>query len=415
MCFVPATACLRPDCSWLAAPQDGVVDGIEQSAGKPTYESAMTAATTRITLSADHDWAAVEAAWRELESDAAPSLFQSWTWVGCLAEERFRAPVLLRAERDGRTVGLALLGRTRGRLGAERLWLNESGDPALDAVYVEHNGMLLAHDAVDVLPASLHAMLAAPIAPARGRGGPWGRRLRLAGVDAAHLAAAQQIGAVHVLNESIAPFVDLTALPAGPESYLASLSANTRYQIRRSNRCFARLGPLVVRQAETEAEALAFLDALAALHQATWSQRESQGAFANPAFLRFHRALVARALPRGELALLRFVAGDHVLGYLYNIRLGSRVFTYQSGFDYAGCAAAVGPHAKPGLTCHYAAILRAQDEGAAVYDFLAGRDRYKLNLTRAATATRLYWLDAASRGSGQGIAIWLHGLATGRR
>jgi len=372
----------------------------------------MTATATRITLSADHDLAAVEAAWRELEADAAPSLFQSWTWVGCLAEERFRAPVLLRVERNGRTVGLALLGRTRGRLGAEQVWLNESGDPALDAVYVEHNGILLANDAVDLLPASLHAMLATPIAPAR-RCGPWGRRLRLAGVDAAHLAAAQQIGAVHVLNESVAPFVDLAALPVRPESYLASLSANTRYQIRRSNRRIAQLGPLLVRQAETEAEALAFLDSLAALHQTTWSQRGSQGAFANPAFLRFHRALIARALPRGELALLRFVAGEHVLGYLYNIRLGNRVFTYQSGFDYAGCAAAVGPHAKPGLTCHYAAIIRAQDEGAAVYDFLAGRDRYKINLTRA--ATRLYWLDAASRGSGQGIAIWLHGLAAGRR
>ncbi len=373
----------------------------------------MTAASTRITLSADPDLVAVEAAWRDLEAEAASSLFQSWTWTGCLAEERFRAPVLLRAERDGRTVGLALLNRTQGRLGAERLWLNESGDPALDAVYVEHNGMLLAQDAADLLPACLRAMLAAPIAPARYGVGPWGRRLRLAGVDAAHLKAAQQIGTVHLLNESVAAFVDLAALPPGPETYLASLSANTRYQIRRSNRCFARLGPLVVRQAETEAEALAFLDSLAALHQATWSKRGSRGAFANPAFLRFHRVLIARALPRGELELLRFAAGGHVLGYLYNIRLRGWVFTYQSGFDYAGCAAAVGPHAKPGLTCHYAAIVRAQGEGAVAYDFLAGRDRYKNSLTRAATP--LYWLDAAPRYSGQGLALWLHGLATGRR
>ena len=93
----------------------------------------MIAASTRITLSADPDLTVVEAAWRDLESAAMPSLFQSWTWVGCLADERFPAPVLLRAERDGRTVGLALLNRTQGRLGAERLWLNESGDPALDS------------------------------------------------------------------------------------------------------------------------------------------------------------------------------------------------------------------------------------------------------------------------------------------
>jgi CelD/BcsL family acetyltransferase involved in cellulose biosynthesis len=373
----------------------------------------MTAAAARIMLLADPDLTMAEAAWRDLESAAASSFFQSWTWVGCLARERFPAPVLLRAERDGRTVGLALLNRTPGRLGAERLWLNESGDPVLDAVYVEHNGMLLAHDAADLLPACLRAMLTAPIAPARRGGGPWGRRLRLAGVDTAHLAAAQQIGAVHLLNETVAPFVDLAALPPEPEAYLASLSANTRYQIRRSNRCFDRLGPLVVRQAETEAEALEFLDSLAALHQATWSKRGSRGAFANPAFVRFHRALIARALPREELELLRFSAGGQVLGYLYNIRLHGRVFTYQSGFDYAGCAAVVGPHVKPGLTCHYAAIVRAHAEGAVAYDFLAGRDRYKNSLTRAATP--LYWLDSAPRCSGQGLALWLHGLATGRR
>jgi CelD/BcsL family acetyltransferase involved in cellulose biosynthesis len=371
----------------------------------------MTPASTRITLSTVRDLATVEAAWRALEADAAPSLFQSWTWVGCLARERFPAPVLLRAERHGRTVGLALLNRTLGRLGSERLWLNESGDPALDSVYVEHNGVLLAQDAADLLPACMQAMLATPILPAMRRG-PWGRRVRLAGVDAAHLAAAQLIGATHVSNQSVAPFVDLTALPATPESYLASLSANTRYQIRRSNRSFARLGPLVVRQAETEAEALAYLDSLAALHQAAWSKRSVPGAFANPAFLRFHRALIARALPRGELALLRFSAGDCVLGYLYNIRLGGRVFTYQSGFDYVGCAAGADPHAKPGLTCHHAAILRAQAEGAVAYDFLAGPDRYKNSLTRAATP--LYWLEAAPRYSGQSLALWLHGLAAGR-
>jgi len=242
---------------------------------------------------------------------------------------------------------------------------------------------------------------------------PWGRRLRLAGVDAAHLTAAQQIGAVHLVNETVAPFVDLAALPPGPEGFLASLSANTRYQIRRSNRRFAELGPLVVRQAETEAEALGFLDSLAALHQATWTSRGSRGAFANPAFLRFHRALIRRALPRGELELLRFSAGGHVLGYLYNIRLRGRVITYQSGFDYVGSATAIGPHGKPGLTCHYAAIVRAQNDGAEVYDFLAGRDRYKHSLARAATP--LYWFDTASPCSGQGLALWLHGLATGRR
>lgn len=370
------------------------------------------ASSARIILSAVRSMAEVESAWRALEAEADPSFFQSWTWVGCLAEERFRRPVLLTASRDKRTVGLALLNSTPGPLGSERLWLNESGDPALDAVYTEHNGLLLARDATDLLPACLSTMLRAPVQPGTPGSGTWGRRLRLAGVDSAHLAAGQKAGTVRLLEKSAAPFVNLSVLPPGQDGYLTTLSANTRYQLRRSNRCFARLGPIEVLQAETESEALEFLDALANLHQTTWAARGERGAFANPDFLRFHRALIPRALPRDELALLRISAGGQVLGYLYNFRLRGRVFTYQSGFDYTGASELAGPHAKPGLTCHYAAILRAQADGAVSYDFLAGPARYKNSLTRAATP--LYWLDAAPRFSGQSVALWVQRLAAGR-
>src|SRR5438270_6197979 len=112
----------------------------------------MMSSTVGITLSPVREWNAIELLWRELEREARPSFFQSWTWVGCLAEERFPDPVLLRVQRNGHTVGLALLNRMRARFGTERLLLNESGDPKLDAVYIEHNGVLLARDADDLLP-----------------------------------------------------------------------------------------------------------------------------------------------------------------------------------------------------------------------------------------------------------------------
>lgn len=33
--------------------------------------------------------------WRAMERRAETSFFQSWTWVGCLAEERYRDALLL--------------------------------------------------------------------------------------------------------------------------------------------------------------------------------------------------------------------------------------------------------------------------------------------------------------------------------
>jgi CelD/BcsL family acetyltransferase involved in cellulose biosynthesis len=344
---------------------------------------------TRIGLAAVPDFGALGEEWRALEARAAASFFQSWTWVGCLAGSRFADPVLLRAKRAGTTVGLALCNRTRSWRG-ETLWLQESGDPAQDAVYVEHNGPLLARGAEALLAACFRALLA-------GRFG-LGRRLRLSGVDAAHLAAAQAVGAVRLRRQHPAPWLDLSALGPGADALLAGLSANTRYQVRRSDRAYETAGPIRVKRAATQAEAEAFLDALAALHQATWTARGKPGAFANPAFVAFHRALLARALPRGEVDLLRIAAGGTAIGYLYNFRHRGRVLAYQSGFDYA----AGGPHQKPGLTCHRAAIEWSRREGATAYDFLAGGDRYKASFANA--TTDLFWLDLAPRISLRGLA-----------
>jgi CelD/BcsL family acetyltransferase involved in cellulose biosynthesis len=326
-------------------------------------------------------------AWRELEARSpGRSVFQSWTWVGCLAGERYPDPVLVRARGpEGRTLGLALFNRRRGRL-----CLAESGDPAMDAPFVEHNAPLVAADAP---PSLAGEMLRA------AWGAPGARRLVLSGVPPGLAAAAG--GAPLRRQARRAPFVDLAAVRAAGGDWMATLSANTRYQIRRSLRRYAARGPVAVGRAETEGEALAWLDALVALHTETWHRRGQPGGFATPWLMRFHRALVARALARSELELLRVAAGGEAVGYLYNFRLEGRVSAYQSGLDHAGA----GPHGKPGLTCHALAIERALAAGDLAYDFLAGADRYKLSLANA--EADLDWVEAVPAWSPLGVAARL--------
>ena len=331
-------------------------------------------------------FAALGESWRALERGAGEdglSFFRSWTWMGCLAEERFPEPVLLRARAgDGRTLGLALFNHHRGRL-----CLGESGDAALDAPFIEHNGPLLANEAG---PAVARALLHA----AWRRGGA--RRLVLGGVPPALLAAMP--GTALRLQRRLAPRVRLDEVRAAGGDYLATLSANTRYQLRRSARIYAARGALALRPAQEEGEALAWLEALAELHGQSWRRRGRPGAFADPFMRRFHRTLVARALGQGELELLRLTAGAEVVGYLYNFRLNGQVLAYQSGFSHEGAD----PHAKPGLTCHHLAVERALAAGDAVYDFLAGADRYKLSLANAALP--LVWAEAVPAWSPLGLA-----------
>lgn len=321
------------------------------------------------------------ARWRMLETAADSAIFQTWTWIGCNAAERFPDPLLIEAHDAAGLVATALWNRRRSRFSGDSLWLHESGDPALDAVFTEHNDPLLARRAPDGL---LAAMLRAALQPRDGRA----PRLVLSGVGAATRNAALQAGAVAIPGpDRAAPYVDFAAVPPGT-AYIEQLSRNTRQQLRRSDRAYAARGTLRIERAGTIAQALEFLDALTALHTATWASRGKPGAFATGPVRQFHQGLVHRGAPE-EVELLRITAGGSVVGYLYNLVRGGRACAYQSGFDYPNAA----PHAKPGLTCHHLAIEMHRARGGLSYDFLGGADRYKRSLANAERT--LHWLSVA--------------------
>jgi CelD/BcsL family acetyltransferase involved in cellulose biosynthesis len=347
-----------------------------------------------MTLSRPADLDAVGASWEALEAEADASFFQSWRWVGCLAAERFADPVLLDIREQGRLRGLALFNRRTAPLSPDSLFLNESGIAALDHVFTEHNGPLLARDAGHLLGPCLAACLGASLDGRRR-----GRRLLLGGVDDTIRAAAAALPALlrPYQPSRVAPWLDLAAMRGTGGDYLAGLSANTRYQLRRSDRRYAAAGAITLERAGSIEQAHDMLDRLGVLHQAAWTARGLPGAFANPNFRRFHRELIARAHPRGEIDLLCIAAGGTAIGYLYNFRFRNRIATYQSGFDYAAADA----HQKPGLTCHHRAIAWYLEQGLDAYDFLAGEDRYKSSLANA-TAT-LHWLELTPRRSARAL------------
>ena len=352
----------------------------------------------RIEISGFRDFGILEQEWRALEAEAAPfSFFQSWTWVGCLAEERFPDPVLVRATEAGRVVGLALFNR-RGA----SLHLGESGEAGRDCIYVEHNGPLVAAGTVAELPGLM--LRAAWGVPGIGR-------VVLSGVPPSLLAAAGGVGARQRQDE--APFVDLAAIGPGggpgggpgEEGLLSALSSNTRGQLRRSLRHFAAMGPLALARPGSVAEEAEWFAALVSLHAARWQRSGLAGAFAEPFMGRFHAALLPRARARGEADLWRIAAGAETLGYLYNFRHRGTAYAYQSGLrEFPGMA-----QARPGLVGHWLAIGEARAAGLVRYDFLAGPARYKLSLATASAP--LAWGERVPAASAAGVVALGRGLA----
>jgi len=326
------------------------------------------------------------AQWRGLAAGASP--FLSWEWTFCLAAERYDDPVLISTRWDGVLVGLALFNRRRSRF-VTSLYLHETGDPEWDASYIEHNGVVAA-------PEHQHAVLAATLGCAQRLA----TRVILHGVPGAALQLARQSGdLMDRLNSQAAPFLQMA--PGG--SFLPLLSRNARAQLRRSDRHYTERGPIGVRRAENVEQGSAWLSEMLDLHAATWSKRGISSGFLSPRVQRFHQALLGRGVPTGVVDLLRVTAGPELVGYLLNLTGSGRTMHYQSGFDYGRA----GPHGKPGLTCHAAAIGRAWSQGLTEYDFLAGDRRYKRSLSNS--SRELHWLELCRPLSLAGIE------ATGRR
>lgn len=325
--------------------------------------------------------------WGDLERRADTTFFLTWGWIGALLAESGIEPAVVTGRAGNEIVALGLLQaavrqRHRGLLRSRTLFLNETGDAAKDGVYIEHNGFLVDRRFGADLEARLVSFVARDDA-----GLPAWDELRLGGTPARYLDLARRAGLeLQVGSEAGTAAVDLQAIRASGKDYADHLSANARYQLRRSLRQYRTLGALQCEAAGDVAEAQGWLDELAALHQAYWTGRGKPGAFAQPFMRAFHRRVIAEALPRNEVEILRVRAGEQILGFLYNLIHRGWVGAYCSGFAYGDDA-----KAKPGYVSYAMAIDRHLALGNRVFDFLAGDSRYKTSLGRP--GERLVWFD----------------------
>jgi len=335
------------------------------------------------------DLAVLEGEWRALQDRADIDFYMSWGWIGTLLRRVGAKPHVLRAY-DGETlVALGLIfnnRQTRHRwLSLRKIYLQETGDLDVDIVFIEHNGFLCDRSYGAELPARCIEFVLSSDA-AKAALGPWDEwRFGGVGEDYKTLLAATGLR-THVHSARAGGVVELDDLRAAGTDYLSTLSSNTRYQIKRALKLYGARGPLTVTPAVTEEDFARHFEGLKALHQSYWLARGQKGAFGYPFLHDFHREILLRHGPLGEVELLRIAAGDFEIGYLYNFTFGGKVGAYLSGFAYEADA-----KLKPGLVSHYLAIAQHLAGTAHVYDLLAGDMQYKRSL--AMHSPPLYWLD----------------------
>ncbi|MFT3691808.1 MAG: GNAT family N-acetyltransferase [Kofleriaceae bacterium] len=297
-------------------------------------------------------------------------------WLATFAALRPELLVL----RDRREVVAAcvLVRRTerRGPFFIRRAYINTSGEDVADSACIEFNDLLSK-------PGYERAMATA-------------LREHLRSTDEVHVPGMLEGPTLAALREAFADrntvelpipsyFIDLDSVRSGGKDWLDRLSSRERGKFRQAVRGYEAHGPLVLEQAASVAEAHAFLDGLATLHQVRWTERGKPGAFASPLFRSYHRALIERSFATGRIQLLRLVAGSTTIGYHYNFILDGKLYFYQCGYNYA-----LDEKLRPGFVAHLYAIRHAMASGLTDYDFMAGDVEYKRRL--AGGSRTMQWI-----------------------
>lgn len=329
--------------------------------------------------------AELRALWIDLEARSDITFYLSWAWIGAWLAEAGRPDLVLVGRAAGEVICLALFRRSVQRrhlfVRSRTLCLHETGDEGRDVIFIEYNGFLTDRRFGRLEPQGLSFL--------RDAGGF--DEVQLGGLAAdGYEAVRAACFKTYVRACKTTALVDLGAVREGGGDYLATISSNSRYQIKRALRIYESRGPLALQPARTAEEALRFFDEMGVLHERAWQQKSEGGAWRFPFLVAFHRRLIETSFADGGIDLVRISCGDTPIGYIHCLVRKGWYGSYLSGFSYEA-----DNKVKPGLVSFYLYIDYLLKKDAEVLDFLAGNHRYKTSLGKP--GPDMYWFRVQQR------------------
>jgi CelD/BcsL family acetyltransferase involved in cellulose biosynthesis len=204
-------------------------------------------------------------------------------------------------------------------------------------------------------------------------------------------------------DRTVLPYIDLRDLTW--ETFVATRSANFRNQLKRKLRTLERAPGVRFRRTVDRAELEGDLSVFFHLHEKRWQTLGGGSTLADPLARRALAEFARAAFRAGWLRLWFLEIEGRPAAAWYGWRLGDRYAYYQAGFDPAWSSQSVGFV----LLAH--TVRAAFEEGAAVYDLLAGREAFK---RRFATGELEVKTTFVTRRGGPGRTVAAAGVVTRR-
>jgi CelD/BcsL family acetyltransferase involved in cellulose biosynthesis len=182
--------------------------------------------------------------------------------------------------------------------------------------------------------------------------------------------------------------ISYVELPETWDGYLAKLSSNRRWKLRRGRKKLHEHKPYRFHLVRSADELERFYPELVRLHHDRWEHRSEDFGFSTDGYVGFHRDVMAAMLEADCLRLMLLIGEDETVmaaNYCYRWRGG--FYFFQGGFarDYE--------RFRIGEVLMGHAIEQAIGEGMQVFDMLRGEHDYKKSLTdriRTRTHLRIY-------------------------
>jgi CelD/BcsL family acetyltransferase involved in cellulose biosynthesis len=309
---------------------------------------------------------ALEPEWRSLlERSASNGLFLSWEWISTWWEvfgARFTPHVLVARDDDGSVCGIAPLmlgpGPGKARWLRHLMFIGQQGD--VTSEYLDF--IVAAGREAEVAPALVRRLLDE---------GWDALLLQNVRADSVCYGAFEEELAARGLRfdtwrKRPSPF---TSLPRSWKELYDGRSRNFRSRYQHSSNVLARSGPVETVVAGRDIPLDEALDRLVELSRGRWG--DAGQSFRTPAYVSFHRKLIARMHERDALLFLFLRANGRLVAARYDFVYAGKAWCYQSGWLREFEKVSLGELALGKV------LELAISRGCREYDFLGGEAHYK--------------------------------------
>jgi CelD/BcsL family acetyltransferase involved in cellulose biosynthesis len=324
-----------------------------------------------IEISTTHQIDSFKEDWLKLEQKKPTPFFLTWHWISCWIKTYQPDIISVTAKHEEKIVAIGLFTlslESRHRcIHSLQLRLHQMGNILMDQIWMEYNDFITedAHQ-TKAVNACLKALDSDEFI--------WDEVvLSMMSYSRAN-QVSDQLKTAEVDNHRPAYAVNLSKINLDSQNYLNQLTANTRYQIRRSIRQYEKdHGKVSLQQAKNTDEAMNYFIEAGQYHKLRWDD----SGYKNEQFILFHQNLIRDSFGDDTIHLLKLTAGKETIAIMYYHLVDKTVFFYLHGLKYEN-----NKKLKPGLVAHALATEFYLQKGMKVYDYMGGYSQYKAQLAK---------------------------------